>query len=104
MATQISSVESQFAATVPSTMRAVVYRGAGPMAGASVGAIAVLVRSARELLEVIPMAFRLAASGRPGPVLVDVPPPTPGLVPVPPLLLEQAMASKPSETNDVTFR
>ena len=32
-----------------------------------------LVRSAQELLEVIPEAFRLAASGRPGPVLVDVP-------------------------------
>ncbi|MBI5781958.1 MAG: acetolactate synthase large subunit [Rhodocyclales bacterium] len=32
-----------------------------------------LVRSAAELLEVIPQAFRLAMSGRPGPVLVDVP-------------------------------
>jgi len=32
-----------------------------------------LVRDARELLEVIPAAFRLAMSGRPGPVLVDVP-------------------------------
>jgi acetolactate synthase-1/2/3 large subunit len=32
-----------------------------------------LVRSARELLEVIPEAFRIAASGRPGPVVVDVP-------------------------------
>ena len=32
-----------------------------------------LVRSAGELLEVIPEAFRIAASGRPGPVLVDVP-------------------------------
>jgi len=32
-----------------------------------------LVSSARELLEVIPKAFRLAASGRPGPVLVDIP-------------------------------
>lgn len=32
-----------------------------------------LVRSATELLEVIPEAFRLAMSGRPGPVLVDVP-------------------------------
>ena len=31
MATQISSVESQFAATVPSTMRAVVYRGVNDM-------------------------------------------------------------------------
>ena len=32
-----------------------------------------LVRSAGELSEVIPEAFRIAASGRPGPVLVDVP-------------------------------
>lgn len=32
-----------------------------------------LVRDANELLEVIPSAFRLAMSGRPGPVLVDVP-------------------------------
>ena len=32
-----------------------------------------LVRSAAELLKVIPDAFRIAASGRPGPVLVDVP-------------------------------
>ncbi|MFT3964181.1 acetolactate synthase large subunit [Propionivibrio sp.] len=32
-----------------------------------------LVGSARELLDVIPRAFRLAASGRPGPVLVDIP-------------------------------
>lgn len=32
-----------------------------------------LVRSAEELLQVIPEAFRIAASGRPGPVLVDVP-------------------------------
>jgi len=32
-----------------------------------------LVRDAAELLEVIPDAFRIAASGRPGPVLVDVP-------------------------------
>jgi acetolactate synthase-1/2/3 large subunit len=32
-----------------------------------------LVRSAAELLEVIPDAFRIAASGRPGPVVVDVP-------------------------------
>ena len=32
-----------------------------------------LVRSAQELLEVIPDAFRIAMSGRPGPVLVDVP-------------------------------
>jgi acetolactate synthase-1/2/3 large subunit len=32
-----------------------------------------LVRSALELLDVIPQAFRIAASGRAGPVLVDVP-------------------------------
>ena len=32
-----------------------------------------LVRSAAELLEVVPEAFRLALSGRPGPVLIDVP-------------------------------
>lgn len=32
-----------------------------------------LVRAAQDLLEVIPAAFRLAMSGRPGPVLVDVP-------------------------------
>lgn len=32
-----------------------------------------LVRSAAELLEVIPEAFRIAESGRPGPVLIDVP-------------------------------
>ena len=32
-----------------------------------------LVRSAEELLKVIPEAFRIAASGRPGPVLIDVP-------------------------------
>jgi acetolactate synthase-1/2/3 large subunit len=32
-----------------------------------------LVDSAEELLEVIPNAFRIAASGRPGPVLIDIP-------------------------------
>lgn len=32
-----------------------------------------LVRSVEDLLEVIPAAFRIAASGRPGPVWVDVP-------------------------------
>ena len=32
-----------------------------------------LVGSAEELLQVIPRAFRIAASGRPGPVLVDIP-------------------------------
>ncbi|MBI2315523.1 MAG: acetolactate synthase large subunit [Betaproteobacteria bacterium] len=32
-----------------------------------------LVNCAEDLLEVIPRAFRIAASGRPGPVLVDIP-------------------------------
>ncbi len=32
-----------------------------------------LVRSGEDLLSVIPEAFRIAASGRPGPVLVDIP-------------------------------
>ncbi len=32
-----------------------------------------LVRSAAELLEVVPLAFQLALSGRPGPVAIDVP-------------------------------
>src|SRR5512135_3210823 len=32
-----------------------------------------LVRSAHELLDTIPDAFRVAASGRPGPVVVDIP-------------------------------
>lgn len=32
-----------------------------------------LVKDVRDLLEVIPQAFRIAASGRPGPVLIDVP-------------------------------
>ena len=32
-----------------------------------------LVRSAQELLDVVPDAFRIAMSGRPGPVLIDVP-------------------------------
>ena len=32
-----------------------------------------LISDAAELLEVIPRAFRIAASGRPGPVLVDIP-------------------------------
>lgn len=32
-----------------------------------------LVREARELLRIIPEAFRIASSGRPGPVLIDVP-------------------------------
>ena len=32
-----------------------------------------LVRSAEELLEVIPEAFKIACEGRPGPVLIDVP-------------------------------
>ncbi|MCC6848724.1 MAG: acetolactate synthase large subunit [Deltaproteobacteria bacterium] len=32
-----------------------------------------LVRSAAELLDVVPAAFRIAASGRPGPIVIDVP-------------------------------
>jgi acetolactate synthase-1/2/3 large subunit len=32
-----------------------------------------IVRSAKELLEIIPEAFRIAASNRPGPVVVDIP-------------------------------
>lgn len=32
-----------------------------------------LVRSAAELLEVVPDAFRVATSGRPGPIVIDVP-------------------------------
>jgi acetolactate synthase-1/2/3 large subunit len=32
-----------------------------------------LVRSIEELLEVVPLAFQIAESGRPGPVLIDVP-------------------------------
>ncbi len=32
-----------------------------------------LVRSVEELLEVIPAAFKIASSGRPGPVLIDIP-------------------------------
>jgi len=32
-----------------------------------------LVQSAEELLHVVPAAFRIAASGRPGPVVIDVP-------------------------------
>jgi acetolactate synthase-1/2/3 large subunit len=34
---------------------------------------AFFVRSAMELLQVIPRAFEIAASGRPGPVLIDIP-------------------------------
>lgn len=32
-----------------------------------------MVRSAEELLEVVPMAFQIALSGRPGPVSIDIP-------------------------------
>lgn len=32
-----------------------------------------MVRSAKELLEVVPLAFSLALSGRPGPVAIDIP-------------------------------
>ncbi len=33
----------------------------------------IMVKSAAELLEAVPLAFEIAASGRPGPVLIDVP-------------------------------
>ena len=33
----------------------------------------IMVKSARELLDVIPQCFKIAVSGRPGPVLIDVP-------------------------------
>ncbi|MBR5645260.1 MAG: biosynthetic-type acetolactate synthase large subunit [Treponema sp.] len=33
----------------------------------------VMVKSARELLEAVPLAFEIAENGRPGPVLIDVP-------------------------------
>lgn len=64
-----------------------------------------LVRSAAELLEVIPRAFTIAASGRPGPVLIDVPKdvqlqtaefadwPAPGRADEPPAIDEAAMAA-----------
>ena len=32
-----------------------------------------LVRSASELLETVPLAFQMAESGRPGPVVIDIP-------------------------------
>ncbi len=32
-----------------------------------------LVRDARELLEIVPLAFQIAESGRPGPVAIDIP-------------------------------
>jgi acetolactate synthase-1/2/3 large subunit len=63
-----------------------------------------LVRSAAELLDVIPSAFRIAASGRPGPVVIDVPKdvqterlhvdvlPEPGRAAPPPALDEDAVA------------
>ncbi|MCM8595319.1 acetolactate synthase large subunit [Accumulibacter sp.] len=67
-----------------------------------------LVDSAESLLEIIPRAFRIAASGRPGPVLVDIPKdvqnqrvevdewPAPGRAveppPADPTLVEQAAA------------
>jgi acetolactate synthase-1/2/3 large subunit len=64
-----------------------------------------LVRSAAELLEVIPRAFAIAASGRPGPVLIDVPKdvqlqrfeftewPAPGQPAAPPAVDEAAIAA-----------
>ena len=62
-----------------------------------------LVRSPGELLRIIPEAFRIAASGRPGPVLVDIPRdvqtaviefedwPEPGRADAPPALDDEAV-------------
>src|SRR5262249_52403661 len=64
-----------------------------------------LVRSAAELLDVVPDAFRIAASGRCGPVVVDVPKdvqnetiavdrlPDPGRPDAPPALQHDALAA-----------
>jgi acetolactate synthase-1/2/3 large subunit len=65
----------------------------------------ILVRSAHELLTLIPAAFRIAGSGRPGPVLIDVPKdvqnqtvtfdtwPAPGQ-PAPPPRLDEALVQQ----------
>jgi acetolactate synthase-1/2/3 large subunit len=70
-----------------------------------------LVRSAAELLEVIPDAFRVAASGRPGPVVVDVPKdvqneaidvgdyPEPGVAPAPPPAANDVLAQSAALIN-----
>ena len=71
-----------------------------------------LVRSATELLDVIPDAFHVAASGRPGPVVVDVPKdvqsetvecdalPAPGKVDPPPPLRADEIARAAALIND----
>ncbi|MGH3056381.1 MAG: thiamine pyrophosphate-dependent enzyme, partial [Gaiellaceae bacterium] len=71
-----------------------------------------LVRSASELLEVIPDAFRVAASGRQGPVVVDVPKdvqnetieidalPAPGTADTPPSLRADDVARAAALIND----
>ncbi|HUL80638.1 MAG TPA: acetolactate synthase large subunit [Gammaproteobacteria bacterium] len=63
-----------------------------------------LVRSARDLLRIIPAAFAIAASGRPGPVLIDIPKdvqnelvdvaewPAPGVRAAPPAPSDDALA------------
>ncbi len=73
-----------------------------------------LVRSAQELFQVIPTAFRIAASGRPGPVLIDVPKdvqceeiefaawPTPGLPASPPALDFNSIAAAAALINDAS--
>ena len=70
-----------------------------------------LVGSARELLDVIPDAFRLATSGRPGPVLVDIPKdvqnerieidawPAPGIMDAPPAFDAAAVAAATTMIN-----
>jgi acetolactate synthase-1/2/3 large subunit len=62
-----------------------------------------LVRSARDLLRIVPAAFAIAASGRPGPVLIDIPKdvqtelvevaewPAPGLPAAPPAASDDAL-------------
>ena len=57
-----------------------------------------LVRSARELLTVMPEAFRIAASGRQGPVLVDVPKDV-QLERVEFALLARALAARPARSS-----
>jgi acetolactate synthase-1/2/3 large subunit len=71
-----------------------------------------LARSAGELLEVIPDAFRIATSGRPGPVVIDVPKdvqnetvefdrfPEPGRPDPPPAVVPAAIAHAAALLND----
>jgi acetolactate synthase-1/2/3 large subunit len=74
-----------------------------------------LVRSAAELLQVIPEAFRIASSGRPGPVLIDIPKdvqtetidfidwPEPGL-PAPASVCEDALLTRAAAMIDAAQR